>query len=115
MVTLLEAAESTIPFAALPVNVIGVVRHPDARTAELSLQLNSKNLNWLPENDRTNSANLAIAAVSLSDDEKVVASRIENMTLSAEARQSAKGAEGGFALYDHSSRSAQDKTCARSG
>ncbi len=93
MLNLVEAVESTIPFTALHVDVTGVVRHPDARTADLALQLKSKNLNWLPESDGTNLANLAIAAVSLNDDEKVVASRMENMTFSADARQMAQGAE----------------------
>ncbi len=93
MVNLVEAAESTIPFTALHVDVTGVVRHPNARTADLALQLKSKNLNWLPESERRNSANLAIAAVSLNNDGKVVAARIENMTLSANARQAAQSAE----------------------
>lgn len=90
LINLLEAAESTIPFNGLHVDLTGVVRHPDALTVEVALQLKSKNLNWLPESEKTNSANLAIAAVSLNGDEKVVASRLQNITLSADAGQAAQ-------------------------
>ncbi len=41
-----EAARSTIPFAALDVKVSGIVRHPDNRTADITLLLKSKGIDW---------------------------------------------------------------------
>jgi len=42
MTKLAEAAQSSIPFKALDVSLSDVVRHPDGRTAEFTVQLKSK-------------------------------------------------------------------------
>lgn len=89
LVNLDEAAGSTIPFTALGVNVSGIVRHPDTRTASLTVQLRSKNLSWLPADNGRNIADLAVAAVSLNGDDNILASRIQNLTLSADTQHAA--------------------------
>jgi len=42
LVNLTEAAQSTIPFTALDMKIVGIVRHPDTRTAEFTVLLTSK-------------------------------------------------------------------------
>jgi VWFA-related protein len=76
-----EAAESTIPFTALDVRVANVVRHPDTRTAEFTIQLRRKHLDLLPTDDGKYAADLRLAAVSLDSNRQVLASRIENLTV----------------------------------
>jgi VWFA-related protein len=81
MMSLAEAARSTIPYTALDVSLSGVVRHPDTRSAEFTVQLSVKNLNWVPTEDGRSSANLMLAAVSLSGDNNILASKIERVTV----------------------------------
>lgn len=81
MDSLIEAAQAVIPFKALDVQVVNVVRHTDAGTAQFMVQLNVKNLHWLAGNDGQDKANLILAAVSLNGDRGVVASRIVSVTL----------------------------------
>jgi len=81
MMNLAEAARSTIPYTALDVSLSGVVQHPDTRTAEFTVQLGVKNLDWLPTEDGRTSANLILAAVSLSGDNTILASRVERVTV----------------------------------
>jgi hypothetical protein len=53
MINMTEAAQSTIPFAALDMKVFAIARHPDTRSAEILVQLATKHLGWLPaENER---------------------------------------------------------------
>ena len=82
MIDISQAARSTVPFTALDVKVAGVVRHPDTRTAELTVVINGKNLNWQPNDDGRSTAKLTVAAVSLTERKDMLASRIENVTLS---------------------------------
>jgi VWFA-related protein len=81
MMSLGEAARSTIPYTALDVSLSGVVRHPDTRSAEFMVQLRVKNLDWVPAEDGRSSANLILAAVSLTGDNNILASRIERVTV----------------------------------
>jgi hypothetical protein len=81
MINLAEAARSTIPFTAFDVNISDVLRHPDSRTAEFTVQLKSKNVTFLPTDDGKNSANLILAAASLNTDQRILASRIHTLTL----------------------------------
>ncbi len=82
MMKLAEAAQSTIPFTALDMALYGVVRHPDTRTAEFTVRLNSKNLSLLPTEDGKNATNLLLAAVSLDSNRDILASKIESLTIS---------------------------------
>ncbi len=79
--SLAEAAHSTIPYKALDLSLTGVVRHPDARTAEFTVQLGLKGLDWEPTADGRSASSLILAAVSLSRDNTVVASRMEHFTV----------------------------------
>jgi VWFA-related protein len=81
MMNLAEAARSTIPYSALDVSLSGVVQHPDTRSAEFTVQLRLKNLDWVPAEDGRSSANLILAAVSLGGDNNILASRMERVTV----------------------------------
>ena len=81
MMNLAEAARSTIPYSALDVSLSGVVQHPDTRSAEFTVQLRLKNLDWVPTEDGRSSANLILAAVSLGGDNNILASRMERVTV----------------------------------
>jgi hypothetical protein len=81
MIDISQAARSTVPFTALNVEVAGVVRHPDARTAEITVVIKGKNLNWQVNDDGRSTAKLTLAAVSLTERRDILASRIETITL----------------------------------
>jgi VWFA-related protein len=82
MIDISQAARSSVPFTALDVKVAGVVRHPDSRTAELTVVINGKNLNWQPNDNGRSTANLTLAAVSLTETKNMLASRMKNVVLS---------------------------------
>jgi VWFA-related protein len=86
MVDLADAAESAIPFTALDVRLSGLVRHPDTRTAEFTVQLKSKNVAFLPTDDGKNAANLMLAAASLDKYKSILASKVVSLTLVAKSR-----------------------------
>lgn len=90
MMKLAEAAQSTIPFTALDVRLANVLRHPDTGTVGFTVQLMSKNLDFLPTEDGKFVANLALAAVSLDGDQEIKASRIESVRLLSSAQDSAR-------------------------
>jgi len=81
LIKLAEAAQSTIPFTALDVELSGLVRHPENRTAEFTVQLKSKNLSWLPADGGRDASHLVLEAASLNGDRQVLASKIEKVTL----------------------------------
>jgi hypothetical protein len=60
--------------------VSSVVRHPDSRTAELTVLLKSKNLDWQPTDNGKSTAKLLLAAVSLTTDGDILASKVERLT-----------------------------------
>lgn len=93
MINLSEAAHSTIAYKALDVSIPGVVRHPDARTAEFTVQLGLKGLDWTPTEDGKSTSNLILAAVSLSSDNTVLASRIERLTVYSASQDPARRTE----------------------
>jgi VWFA-related protein len=82
MVDLLHAARSDVPFTALDVKIAAVVRHPDSRTAELTVVLNGRNLDWQAADDGKSTAKLTLAAASLTEFKDMLSSRVENVTLS---------------------------------
>lgn len=81
MMTLVEAAQSTIPFSALDVGLSNLMRHPDTRTAEFTVRLGAKNVSFLPTDDGKYAANLTVAAVSLDANQEIKASRFEGITV----------------------------------
>jgi VWFA-related protein len=80
LVALSQAAYSTIPFSGLDLSIGNVIRHPDVHTAQFTVFVQPKNLAWLSGANGTLSANLSVAAVSLSADRSALASRIEITT-----------------------------------
>jgi VWFA-related protein len=80
MINVTEAAQSTVPFTALDMKVFAMARHADTRSAEISVQLATKNLGWLPTENGKSSVNLILAAMSLNANRDVLASKIETVT-----------------------------------
>ena len=83
MIKLVEAVQSTVPFDSLNVTLSGVVRHPDTRMAEFTVELKSKNLTFEPSDDEKGVAQLIVAAASLNQYGNIMASRTQTVTLIA--------------------------------
>jgi len=89
MVDLSDAARSTIPFESLGVTIDNLVRHPDTRTAEFTVVLSPRNLDWQPGDDGKSSVDLLLAAASLSGDRSFLASKLESLTVFADSQDAA--------------------------
>jgi VWFA-related protein len=83
MTKLAEAVQSTIPFDGLSVSLSSMVRHPDTRTAEFTVELKSKNLTFEPSEGGKSIAQLIVAAASLNQYGSILASRTHSVTLVA--------------------------------
>lgn len=81
---LAEAVRSSVPFQALEVNIADTVRHPDAETAELTLRVSAKNLNWQAEDDGKDHAVLTLIAASMSGDGSILASKLSRWRFSSQ-------------------------------
>lgn len=90
MIKLAEAVQSTIPFDSLNLSLSGVVRHPDSRTADFTVEVKSRNLRFEPSEDGTGIAQLIVAAASLNQYGNILASRIQTVTLVAHSLDPAK-------------------------
>jgi VWFA-related protein len=90
MVELSEAVRSTIPFESLGVTIDNLVRHPDTRTAEFTVVLSPRNLDWQPGDDGKSSLDMSLAAASLSGNRDFLASRVESLRVT-ENSQDATG------------------------
>jgi VWFA-related protein len=93
MINLAESARSTIPFSALGVELTPIARHPDSRSAELRVQVDGKNLDWIATDDGKSAARLMVAAVSLDGNQKFLASRIERVAIQSVIQDPARRAE----------------------
>jgi VWFA-related protein len=83
MVNLSEAARSSIPFESLWVTLEHFVRHPDTGTAEFTVLIGARNLDWQPADDGKSSLDLFLAAASLSESRDVLASKLEEVPATA--------------------------------
>jgi hypothetical protein len=81
-IDLAEAARSTIPFAALDLKVSGIVRHPESHTADITLRLQSKGIRWQAVDNGGSTAFVTVAAASLTNNQDVLASKVERLALS---------------------------------
>jgi len=90
MIKLSDAIEAAIPFEALEVNLANVIRHPDSRTAEFTVIVHSKNLDFLPTEDGKDSVSLVVAVASLNNGRYILASRILHTTLSTTTQDPAR-------------------------
>jgi VWFA-related protein len=82
-INLAQATRSTIPFDELDVKIGQIVQHPDTRTADITVLVRSKNLQWQPIEDGKSNVNLYMSAASLASDRTIVASKIEKVTIFA--------------------------------
>jgi VWFA-related protein len=78
---LAEAARFTIPLSGLDVTISRIVRHPDTRTVDLTVLLASKGLDWRPIDDGKSTAGITVAVASLTGNQEILASRVENLIL----------------------------------
>ena len=87
MINLSEAAHSTIPLSALDVHVSGIVRHADTHTADLTVLLKSKGLDWQPGDNGKSTADITVAVASLTGNQEVLASKVERLVLCAPTQE----------------------------
>jgi VWFA-related protein len=92
-INLAEAARSTIPFGALDVKVSGIVQHPDTRTADITLLLKSKGLNWESIDSGRSTTDITLAAASVARDQAVLASKVQKLYLTTPTQDPAHLAE----------------------
>ncbi len=79
---IVEAADSSVPFTALHVSMKSMVRHPDTRTLDMTVQLQDRNLSWYGGPDGKNRTQLMLAAFSINNDGRILASRFEHIGIS---------------------------------
>jgi VWFA-related protein len=82
-INLAQAARSMIPFAALDVKASGLIRHPESNTADITLLLQSKGIDWQPAENGKSTANVTLAAASLTGGRDILASNFERLILTA--------------------------------
>ena len=75
-----DAIRTTIPLNQMELKILGIVQHPDSRTAELTVQVNSRNLEWHKRDDGTSAAYFYLGVASLSGDKRVLASKWGKLT-----------------------------------
>jgi hypothetical protein len=85
-----DASLATVSFSAVDVSVAGVMRHADARTAEITLQLIDKKLHWQAAEDGKSSTTVIVTAVSRSGHEDVLARRVAKFYLLAASQDAEK-------------------------
>src|SRR3984957_17714527 len=90
---LADAAQSTVPFMALTLKVSDIVQHPDTQTAEFTVQLKGRDLIWQPSDNGSSTTNVILKVVSLTGDGKIVASRVQDLTLSGPTQNSTQLSE----------------------
>jgi len=90
IVNLAEAARSTVPFRALDVKVSSIVRHPDTRTADITMLLKSKGLDWQAADNGKSTAEFTVASASMTGNQDILASKVQRLVLSASTQDPAK-------------------------
>ena len=87
---LAEAARATIPFDALEVSIADLIKHPDTNTAQFTVVVTSKNLDWHPADDGKSSVDILLGAASLSKRNDFLASRMQGFTALADNQDPAR-------------------------
>ncbi len=90
---LADAAQSTVPFMALTLKVSDIVQHPDTQTADFTVQLKGRDLIWQPSDNGSSTTNVILKVVCLTGDGKIVASRVQDLTLSGPTQNSTQLSE----------------------
>ena len=78
-----QAVQSSIPYTELALKVDSIVRHPESRTANVTLIVQSKNIHWESTEDGKSIANLIFLAVSFSSTHQILASKLQGIAFSA--------------------------------
>lgn len=78
-----QAVQSSIPYTGLGMKVDSVVRHPESRTANISLIVQSKNIHWESTEDGKSISNVIFLAVSFSSTHQILASKLQGIAFSA--------------------------------
>jgi VWFA-related protein len=84
-----QAVQSSIPYTGLAMKVDSIVRHPESRTANVTLIVQSKNIHWESSEDGKSIANLIFLAVSFSSTHQILASKLQGMAFSATTQDQA--------------------------
>lgn len=85
-----EAAHAGAVVDTLGISLQHVARHPDNGTVELTALLKSTHLRWQPTNDGHSSADITVAAVSLSRQGDILASRLQRLTIFSDGQDPAR-------------------------
>ena len=85
-----QALQSTIPFQALDLKIGGIVRHPSARTLEITVQLKGKNLDWESGMSGSSTTGVLVSAASLGSNGRILALRQEELTLEGATQDKAR-------------------------
>jgi len=83
MNNMVEALRSTIPFPGIRVTAVNLVRHPDTRTVECTVAVQSDHLQWQTVDAGKSTTAFTMAAASLGKNGRILASRVEQIGLSA--------------------------------
>jgi VWFA-related protein len=81
MIDLAESLQSTIPFRGLDAQVTKLVKHEDAGTVEVTLQVRTRDLHWLPAEDGKQRTELTLANAALSGRRAILASKVAQVSL----------------------------------
>jgi hypothetical protein len=76
-----EAALSSVPLQNLKMTLGSVVRHPDGDTAEFIVDLGLKDLTWQQDEEGKSTASLRLAAVCMTAQRGIAASKVERVTV----------------------------------
>ncbi len=90
MINIAEGVRSTLPFTALSVHIVSLVRHPDTRTADLTVQFRSENLQWSPSDNGKSFTRLMVGAASLDKDRNVLSWKLDRLQLNSTVADPAK-------------------------
>ena len=84
-----QAVQSSIPYTGLAMKVDSIVRHPESRSADVNLVVQSKNIHWESTEGGKSTANLILLAVSFSSTHQILASKLQGIAFSATTQDQA--------------------------
>ncbi len=88
-----DVSTATVPFPALNLNVVGVFRHPDTHSVEITLELSDKHLHWQTAQDGKSSTTVIVTAACRSGRDEILDSRAAKFYLLAASQDAAKLAD----------------------
>jgi VWFA-related protein len=94
-----QAVQSSIPYTGLAMKVDSILRHPDSRTADINLIVQSKNMHWQSTEDGKSTANLVLVGVSFSSTHQILASKLQGIAFTATTQNPAALADLSLKTY----------------